>query len=60
MRTDQNSAIGPAPEAANNPPVAYAAPRLTVLGSLTELTAGGDAGGEPDGYGTAGSSGIIP
>lgn len=40
-------------------PAPYAAPRLTVLGTLAELTAGGSSD-QNDGFGGAGGSGIIP
>ncbi len=37
----------------------YEPPRLTVLGTLADLTAGGDVG-EPDGSGYAGATGSLP
>ena len=40
-------------------PVAYEPPRLRVLGTLSELTAGGNVSGQSDGFGTAGGSGVM-
>jgi hypothetical protein len=37
----------------------YEAPHLLRLGTLADLTRGGDTSHEPDGYGDAGSSGVI-
>ncbi len=38
----------------------YAPPRLLVLGTLAELTAGGTVSDQPDAHGFAGGSGVIP
>lgn len=43
----------------SNPSAGYEPPRLTVLGSLADLTAGGSVG-EDDGSGYAGASGFLP
>jgi hypothetical protein len=40
-------------------PGSYDRPRLTILGTVAELTQGGDVGSQPDGYGVAGGSGHI-
>jgi hypothetical protein len=51
--------------AANHPAVltdaagGYEPPRVTDLGTLTELTAGGTASGQSDGFGFAGGSGTL-
>jgi hypothetical protein len=38
----------------------YERPRLTVLGTVSELTQGGTVSGNSDGYGYSGGSGVIP
>ncbi len=38
----------------------YERPCLTVLGTLSELTQGGNVSGNSDGYGYSGGSGVIP
>ena len=37
----------------------YEPPRLTNLGSVVELTAGGNVGSQSDGFGTAGAYGFL-
>ena len=49
-----------APAGGPDEPAGYEPPRLTVLGSLAALTAGGDASDENDMFGSAGGSGVIP
>jgi hypothetical protein len=41
------------------PATGYRPPRLTVLGSVEELTRGGNVSSNADGYGTAGAFGHI-
>ena len=38
----------------------YERPCLTVLGTVSELTHGGNVSGNSDGYGYSGGSGVIP
>ncbi len=38
----------------------YERPCLTVLGTVSELTQGGNVSGNSDGYGYSGGSGVIP
>ena len=47
----------PTPSA--DPTVRYEAPRITTLGTLAQLTLGGNASGPSDAFGTAGASGVI-
>jgi hypothetical protein len=37
----------------------YESPRLIVLGTLAQLTAGGNVSGQSDGFGAAGGSGVL-
>lgn len=41
-------------------PAPYTPPRLIILGTLHQLTQGGNTGGTPDGFGFAGASGSLP
>jgi hypothetical protein len=52
----------PPPRTANADPSlvqAYTPPRLTRLGTLTELTRGGNVSAQSDGIGFAGGSGVV-
>ncbi len=57
-RSDGPTAAGPP---AQDVPscTGYERPRLTVLGSVSELTHGGNVSGNSDGFGFAGASGSI-
>ncbi len=47
-------------EQAARPRAGYRRPTLTVLGSVEELTRGGNVSGNADGAGFAGGSGVLP
>lgn len=47
-------------ELAAPPRAAYLRPTLTVLGSIADLTRGGDVSSNADGFGAAGASGTLP
>ncbi len=50
---------GPREQTAQNDP-GYERPCLTVLGTVSEVTQGGNVSGNSDGYGYSGGSGVIP
>jgi hypothetical protein len=59
MSTDPADTPG-RPHAVNDSGPGYEPPRLTVLGTLAELTAGGNVSSQADGVGFAGGSGTLP
>lgn len=48
----------PAPDEARHRPD-YEPPRVSVLGTVAEITMGGDTSMQSDGFGAAGASGLI-
>jgi hypothetical protein len=57
-RSDGPTPAGP-PEQDGPSCTGYERPRLTVLGTVSEVTQGGTVSGNSDGYGFAGASGVI-
>ena len=60
--TPHSTQLAPAqdmPEQAAPPRAAYQRPTLTALGSIAELTRGGNVSSNSDGFGAAGASGVL-
>ncbi len=60
LHTSQLASTEDMRDEAARPRVRYQRPTLTVLGSVGELTQGGNVGSNSDGFGTAGGSGVLP
>jgi hypothetical protein len=57
--TSPGARDGDADAGASAPACAYEPPRLLRLGSLADLTRGGDVSDADDGFGSAGASGVL-